>query len=148
MTGETRPSVFERQLAFNLYPAPGGSAQLAELVRRAAGLELPLAVQALQGAIFHGVSVSLFVRFATDPGVQAVRRALAGRPQLSLSKASLAAGEAPGPVEAAARDEVLVGSVRPDPGHPGGYWLWAVMDNLTRGGALNAIEIAEAVAAA
>ncbi|HUP41950.1 MAG TPA: Asd/ArgC dimerization domain-containing protein [Thermoanaerobaculia bacterium] len=148
MTGEIRPSVFERQLAFNLYPSPGGSAQLAGLVRRAAGLELPLAVEALQGAIFHGVSVSLFVRFAADPGVEAVRRALAGQPELSLSKASLAVGEAPGPVEAAARDDVLVGSVRPDPGHPGGYWLWAVMDNLTRGGALNAIEIAEAVAAA
>ena len=28
----------------------------------------------------------------------------------------------------------------------GGFWLWAVMDNLTRGGALNAIEIAEMVA--
>ena len=147
MTGEKRPSSFERQLAFNLYPSPEGSARLAGLVRRAAGLEPPLAVEALQGAIFHGVSVSLFVRFAADPGVEAVRRALAGQPRLSLSKASLAASKAPGPVEAAARDEVLVGSVRPDPDHPGGYWLWAVMDNLTRGGALNAVEVAEELAA-
>ena len=52
-------------------------------------------------------------------------------------------GPEPGPVDAAAREEVVVGSVRPDAGAPGGYWIWAVMDNLTRGGALNAVEVAE-----
>ena len=41
-------------------------------------------------------------------------------------------------------DKVLFGTVRKDEA-AGGLWLWAVMDNLTRGGALNAIEIAEAL---
>ena len=49
-----------------------------------------------------------------------------------------------GPVDAAASDKVLLGAVRKDEA-TGGFWLWAAMDNLTRGGALNAIEIAEAV---
>ena len=35
----------------------------------------------------------------------------------------------------------------PVPGQPGRYWLHAVMDNLTRGGALNALEIAAAALA-
>ena len=48
-----------------------------------------------------------------------------------------------GPIEAAASDKVIFGTVRKD--DTGGFWLWAVMDNLTRGGALNAVEIAEAV---
>lgn len=143
MTGEQRESVFLRQLAFNLYPLPGGAAAFADLARRAAGLTLPLAVEGLQGPVFHGLAVSLFVRLAGDPGVEAVRGALAGQTHLSLPEADLATGELPGPVEAAALDHVLLGSIRPDPGHPGGYWLWAVMDNLTRGGALNAVEIAE-----
>lgn len=147
MTGERRKTVFDRQLAFNLYPEPRGGAAIAGLVRRAAGLELPLAVHALQGAVFHGLAVSLFVRFAEDPGVEAVRAALAGQAHVSLSEADLPAGELPGPIEAAARDDVLVGGVAPDPGDPGGYWLWAVMDNLTRGGALNAVAIAEELAA-
>jgi aspartate-semialdehyde dehydrogenase len=38
---------------------------------------------------------------------------------------------------------VIFGTVRK--ATDGGFWLWAVMDNLTRGGALNAVEIAEAV---
>jgi aspartate-semialdehyde dehydrogenase len=49
-----------------------------------------------------------------------------------------------GPIDAAASDKVLFGTVRKDEA-AGGLWLWAVMDNLTRGGALNAIEIAEAL---
>lgn len=145
MTGERRPSVFERQLAFNLYPAPEGAAGLAELVRGVTGLETPLAVQAMQGAVFHGFSSSLLVTFADDPGVEAVRRALEAQRHVTVSGADLAAAEMPGPIDAAARDDLLVGSVRADPGYPGSYWLWAVLDNLTRGGALNAMEIAEAV---
>lgn len=138
-----RESVFERQLAFNLYPTPEGSAAQAALVRRATGLDLPLAVHALQGAVFHGLSVSLFVRFAGDPGESAVREALADGRHLRLSEADAPPGDVPGPLEAAAEDDLLVGSVRADAGHPGGYWIWAVMDNLTRGGATNAVEIAD-----
>jgi aspartate-semialdehyde dehydrogenase len=47
-----------------------------------------------------------------------------------------------GPVAAAAIDKVLY-AVRKD--DSGGVWLWAAVDNLTRGGALNALEVAEAV---
>ncbi len=145
MTGDLRPSVFDRQLAFNLYPAPEGAAGLAETVRRVTGLATPLTIQAAQAAVFHGVASSLLVTFAEDPGVAAVRRALAGQRHVTLSEAEADPAQLPGPIEAAARDDLLVGSVRPDPGHPGAYWLWAVLDNLTRGGALNAMEIAEAL---
>lgn len=149
MSGERRESIFGRQLAFNLYPTPAGSGGLADLVRRTTGLDLPLAVHAVQGAVFHGLSCSLFVRFGDapgiDPGEEAVREALAGREHVNLSEADLAAREVPGPIDAAADDDLLVGRVHPDPGHPGGYWIWAVMDNLTRGGASNAVEVAEGV---
>jgi aspartate-semialdehyde dehydrogenase len=38
-----------------------------------------------------------------------------------------------------------VGEIRSAPGQPGAVWLWAALDNLTRGGATNAIEIAARV---
>jgi aspartate-semialdehyde dehydrogenase len=41
------------------------------------------------------------------------------------------------------RDEVLVGRVRETLGQPGGISLWAVGDNLRKGAALNAVQIAE-----
>lgn len=146
MTGERRETVFARQLAFSLYPVPEGSGGVAELARRATGVTAPLAVQVLQGAIFHGLSCSLFLRFASDPGAERLREALAAQKHVRLSPVDVAADEVPAPIDAATQEEVLVGSVRPDPDHPGGYWIWAVVDNLVRGGALNAVEIAERLA--
>lgn len=145
MTGKARPSVFNRQLAFNVFPAPDAPGDLAEMVRQAGDLDVPVAIHVLQGAVFHGVACSVFVRFAADPGGDAVRAALAAASHVSLAEADLAAEEIPGTIDAAAREDVLVGGVRPDPGYPAGYWLWAVVDNLTRGGASNALEIADTI---
>jgi len=47
------------------------------------------------------------------------------------------------PLDSAGRDPVLVGRIRPTIGAPGGISLWVVGDNLRKGAALNAIEIAE-----
>jgi aspartate-semialdehyde dehydrogenase len=141
MTRRTATPVFGAQLSFNLLPTPlPADPVAAQLGAAVTGLP-PVALQILQGGIFHSVSASLWVRCAGDPSAQAVRKALAGHPHLE-------AADKPrhlGPVDAAASDKILFGSVRKDEA-AGGVWLWAVMDNLTRGGALNAIEVAESVA--
>jgi aspartate-semialdehyde dehydrogenase len=49
----------------------------------------------------------------------------------------------PTPLDAAGIDDVLVGRIRPTMGHPGGINLWVVGDNLRKGAALNAVQIAE-----
>ena len=51
----------------------------------------------------------------------------------------------PTPIDAAGRDEVLVGRLRADAGVPGGrgLLLWLTADNLRKGAALNAVQIAE-----
>jgi len=49
----------------------------------------------------------------------------------------------PTPLDAAGIDDVLVGRVRPTLGEPGGISLWVVGDNLRKGAALNAVQIAE-----
>jgi aspartate-semialdehyde dehydrogenase len=49
----------------------------------------------------------------------------------------------PTPLDSAGVDEVLVGRIRPTLGMPGGISLWAVGDNLRKGAALNAVQIAE-----
>ena len=48
-----------------------------------------------------------------------------------------------GTIDAAGKDEVLVAEVRRDPTIRGGFWVWAVCDNLRRSSALNAVLIAE-----
>lgn len=51
----------------------------------------------------------------------------------------------PMPKDVEARDEVFVGRVRKDPYVKNGLWLWVVADNLRKGAATNAVEIAECV---
>jgi aspartate-semialdehyde dehydrogenase len=52
-------------------------------------------------------------------------------------------GESPTPLAAEGRDEVFVGRIRRDPTVPHGLNLWVVSDNLRKGAASNAVQIAE-----
>jgi aspartate-semialdehyde dehydrogenase len=137
---EQRPGTFGKQLAFNLLPAQP-AAHLTGQLEALLGDQLELTAQVVQGGVFHGFALSVYVRFAADPGLPAVREALRRQPHVELARKP----ELLGPIDAAGKGEVLVGRIEPEPRRPGGYWLWAAMDNLTRGGALNALEIAAAV---
>jgi aspartate-semialdehyde dehydrogenase len=145
MTPRRQSPVFGAQLAFNLLPAAGAE-ETAETIGAALGSvlaapRLAISAQLLQGAVFHCMAASLYVQCGGGgavPSVQAVRKALAASPYVEIARD----GRHLGPVDAAANDKVLAGSPRRD---DGGIWIWAVMDNLTRGGATNAIEIAAAV---
>ncbi len=139
MTGKRQTPVFGAQLSFNLLPtvlaADPLSAQLDAVLQEAP----PVSLQILQGSVFHGISASVYVRCSAAPTPQALRKALLGNPHIEAADNPKRLG----PVDAAANEKVMIGAIRK--AADGGYWLWAVMDNLTRGGALNALEIAEAV---
>ncbi|MDI6606010.1 MAG: aspartate-semialdehyde dehydrogenase [Candidatus Omnitrophota bacterium] len=51
----------------------------------------------------------------------------------------------PQPLDAEGKDEVFVGRIRKDPFVKNGLWLWVVSDNLRKGAATNAVQIAECV---
>jgi aspartate-semialdehyde dehydrogenase len=88
----------------------------------------------------HSESVSLETR--EDLTVDAARELLAGMPGLVLVDDPANHGY-PTALAAAGRDEVLVGRLRRDPSHPRGLQLWVVSDNLLKGAATNAVQIAE-----
>ncbi|HVR30768.1 MAG TPA: Asd/ArgC dimerization domain-containing protein [Thermoanaerobaculia bacterium] len=130
---------FPHQVAFNVLPGPPDEAaavveQLGALLHGAPRI----AAHSLQAGVFHGLSLSVFVQLGPSVEVADVTSALAGDERVELAETP----ESVGPVGAAAGDRVLVGEVRSAPGRPGGFWLWAALDNLTRGGASNAMEIA------
>ena len=101
------------------------------------------AIEIVQGAIFHSFTSSVLVSFTEDPGSEAIEAALGAHPLLEPHDPQ--SGPGPGPIAAAGSKKVLLGPVEPASGQPGRYWLRAVMDNLTRGGAVNALEIAATV---
>lgn len=139
---QRRPSpIFGTQLAFNLLPTPASADPLSTQLREVLAGDPPASLQLLQGGVFHSLSVSLYVRFANPTDAKSLRRTLGKQSHLELAKKPSHLG----PVDAAAHENILVGSVSEEPSTPGGFWLWAVMDNLTRGGALNAVELAQEV---
>jgi len=141
MTPRRRSQVFGGQLAFNVLPADHAeemAATVAATLGAVLAAEVPLSIQLVQGGIFHCLALSLHVTCVAAPSVQAVRKALAASPFVEPA----ADPRHLGPIDAAASDKVLLGAIRRD---EHGVWIWAAMDNLTRGGALNALEIAAAV---
>ena len=140
---EVPRDIFGNQLAFNLFPSPTCTKTLVSQLRSVLGFDRAVALHLLQGNVFHSLSVTAFIRFDHDPGQSELQTALEEHSYLELVEDP----DRLGPIEAAAREELLVGSVESVPGQAGSYWLWAVMDNLTRGGASNTLEIARAVLA-
>ena len=88
----------------------------------------------------HAEAVNL--EFHNPITVEQAREALRKAPGVVLLD-DAARGEVPLPLLAEGRDEVFVGRVRADPTVPHGLNLWVVADNLRKGAATNAVQIAE-----
>ena len=139
-------------LAFNLFEAPGGNAGIvgplkstlaaSSFDQQASGSakELDITCQVLQTGVFHGFGLSLHLELETDPGFDPLCAALDASPHLDLDTHPHRLG----PKESVAKEVILVGS--PKPAGDGRYTLWAAFDNLTVGGAMNAVSLLEALA--
>jgi aspartate-semialdehyde dehydrogenase len=134
--------VFDRQLAFNLYPAPERNEEfITSQIRALTDPDAQLALFVTQGTIFHGHTFSLFIKTkdALDPA------RITATLQANTAIAFAEGDQAFGAIDAAGKDEVLIAEVRADASIRGGFWVWAVCDNLRRSSALNAILVAEKV---
>jgi aspartate-semialdehyde dehydrogenase len=132
--------VFDRQLAFNLYPAASGNEEVVvSQVRAITSPRIELAMLVTQGTIFHGHTFSLFIRTREALEPRQILEAFRANPALALPEGDQQFGT----IDAAGKDEVLIAEVRPDPAIRGGFWVWAVCDNLRRSSALNAVLVAE-----
>lgn len=108
-------------------------------------LELPdlrVAGTCVRVPVFTGHSLSIHAEFARDITPERARAVLAGAPGVSLE-------EVPTPLQAAGKDPSFVGRIRADQSAPEGKGLVLFIsnDNLRKGAALNAVQIAELVAA-
>jgi aspartate-semialdehyde dehydrogenase len=151
MTGgwdDPQPSLYARPIGFNVLPFAGLEKELGytdeewKLVYESRKiLDIPdlmveptcVRVPVLVG---HGVAATLRFERPMDP-VEA-RDVLT-----SASGVQVWTDTVPTPLDSAGIDDVLVGRVRPTIGESGGVNLWVVGDNLRKGAALNAVQIAE-----
>jgi aspartate-semialdehyde dehydrogenase len=139
-------SVHAAPLAYNIVPwlgspAEGGySDEELKLVHESRKiLELPelrVSPTCVRVPVMVGHSIELRATFKREPDLDAVMETLEAFPGIVLD-------ELPTPVRYAGRDEVAVGRIRRDLGDPLSLNLFVVGDNLLKGAALNAVQIAE-----
>jgi aspartate-semialdehyde dehydrogenase len=89
-----------------------------------------------------GHSESVNVEFKQDFDLQEVRALLSTAPGVVVQD-DPSAQRYPMPIDAAQKDEVFVGRIRRDESQPNTLNMWIVSDNLRKGAATNAIQIAE-----
>ena len=99
---------------------------------------LPIQATCMRVPVLVGHGQAIWVETEEPLSPEEAMEALASAPHVAVDELAT-------PKDAAGRDEVLIGRVRQDVTDPKGLAIWAVCDNLRKGAALNAVQIAEAL---
>jgi aspartate-semialdehyde dehydrogenase len=149
------PSVFPHRIAFNVIPQvdaltdDGATKEEAKVIaetRKVMHLDdLGVAVTCVRVPTFYGHCIALTIETDSKLDAADAARLLREAPGVVLSEVVGARPYAT-PADVAGTDAVYVGRIRNDPSHPTGLQLWVAADNVRKGAALNAVQIAEIVA--
>ena len=151
--GETyEPKVFSHQIAFNLIPQIGGEAyegytseemKMQNEGRKIMHLpELTVSCTCVRVPVMRSHSISVSCHFDVPVTVEQVREVIAKAPGCRLVD-DLANKQYPMPLDTSDQDLVFVGRIRPDLTDKNGICLWCCGDQVRKGAATNAVQIAE-----
>ena len=151
---EPRAEVYPHQIAFNVLPqvetfADGDDYTTEERkvmaeTRKILGFgdEVGISATCARVPVVSGHSESVNVQTREDLSPEDCRELLEETPGVVVMD-DPGAGVYPTPADVAGRDDVLVGRIRRDPSHERCLNLWVVGDNLRKGAATNAVQVAE-----
>lgn len=153
LTGETPPTeIFPYPLAFNLFPhnSPLNSSGYCEeemkMVNETRKIfnvpELRVSATCVRVPVLRAHSETVNLEFSQPFSAEQAREILATTEGVKLVE-DWQANYFPMPIDATSKDEVLVGRIRQDISHPCGLELWLCGDQIRKGAALNAVQIAE-----
>ena len=146
------PKVFSHQIAFNLIPQIGGEQfegytseemKMQNEGRKIMHLpELKVSCTCVRVPVVRSHSISVSLHFDKHVSVEEARAAIAKAPGCKLVD-DLAKKQYPMPLDTSDQDLVFVGRIRPDLTDDNGLCLWCCGDQVRKGAATNAIQIAE-----
>ena len=153
LKGESyQPKVFSHQIAFNLIPQIGGEQfegytseemKMQNEGRKIMHLpELKVSCTCVRVPVVRSHSISVSLHFDRPITVAQAREAIANAPGCRLVD-DLGSKQYPMPLDTSDQDIVFVGRIRPDLTDPNGLCLWCCGDQVRKGAATNAIQIAE-----
>lgn len=157
LQGETPVAeVFPYPLAFNLFPhnSPlndlGYCEEEMKMVNETRKIfgepQLRITATCIRVPVLRAHSEAINLEFEQPFSVDEAREILSRSPGVQLVE-NWKANYFPMPIEATGQDEVLVGRIRQDISHPCGLELWLCGDQIRKGAALNAVQIAELLVA-
>jgi len=148
-------TVFDAQVAFNLLARYGeaskpGIEDLRAAVSRdvaayLAGRAPVPAIQLVQAPVFYGYAFAAYAGLSDAGSADSLARLEAAFSGLGV-KVAAPGDPPPSNVSVAGESEIHLARIEPDPGVPGGAWIWGAVDNL-RLAAANAVRIAEELVA-
>ncbi|HEY8393563.1 MAG TPA: aspartate-semialdehyde dehydrogenase [Thermaerobacter sp.] len=148
------PQVYPEPIAFNVLPHcdrfedEWATLEEWKLVRESRKIlgrpDLAVTATAVRVPVRVGHSEAVWLETERPADPAALRQVLEGAPGVVVWD-DPARNLYPTPLRVAGRDEVFVGRIRRDPTSDRAFWLWIVADNLRKGAATNAVQIAEAL---
>jgi aspartate-semialdehyde dehydrogenase len=150
-----KPEHLTKQIAFNVIPhidvfMDDGSTKeewkMAVETRKILDPDIAVSATCVRVPVFIGHAEAVNVEFARPISEERARDALRDAPGVIVLDHRADEGYVT-PAEAAGEDAVYISRIRRDPTVPHGLNLWIVCDNLRKGAALNAVQIAEILAA-
>ncbi|WP_448561396.1 aspartate-semialdehyde dehydrogenase [Trichothermofontia sp.] len=153
---EPTPKIFPHPIAFNLFPhnsslnEQGYCEEEVKMIQETrkifAAPELKITATCVRVPVLRAHSEAVNLEFSQPFPVEQARVALAQAPGVTLVE-DWQANAFPMPLDASGKDNVLVGRIRQDLSHPCGLELWLSGDQIRKGAALNAVQIAELLVA-
>jgi len=148
----TIPHVYPHQIAFNVLPEidvfldNGYTKEEWKMVEETRKImhayDIAVSATCVRVPVLIGHSIAVNIEFSQPMSPDDARRILAQAPGVKIMDDPVISLY-PQPWSAAGTDEVFVGRIRRDASHPNGLVMWIVADNLRKGAALNAVQIAE-----
>ena len=149
---EPEVHVYPHQIAFNCLPHidvfldNGYTKEEMKMVRETVKImedpSVKVTATTVRVPVFYGHAESLNIEFAKPLSAKDARAVLSAAPGIVVLD-NPAEKIYPMPIQAAGEDEVFVGRIRDDETQPNTINLWIVADNIRKGAALNAVQIAE-----
>ncbi len=152
---DPQPEVYPVQIAFNVIPHGGDfldngytteEMKLVWETRKILGDDsIQVNATVVRVPVFYGHSEAVHIETREKIGAARVRELLASAPGVEVVDAHEGGGYPTPVTHASGNDPVYVGRIRDDISHPRGVRLWVVADNIRKGAALNAVQLAELV---
>ena len=151
---EPKPQVYPHQIAFNVLPhigslkdeMPGYTSEELKMRRETRKIlgdpDIQVTATCVRVPVYNGHAEALNVQFERKLSADEAREILRQAPGVEVLD-DMPNAAYPTPLQASGKDPVFVGRIREDTSAPNTLDIWCVADNIRKGAALNAVQIAE-----